>query len=142
MIDFVIFDKASRGAWGSFLLLFRTTGRSLAAFGAVLRLLLLATDTFHQQVSDLTERCVLHGHSNIPRFVEYVGDTQFTYQDGWSLESDELNLRQVTLQCFYYDGSQPIAFGNGTRPDIPLSCPSRRFEWDAYETLGVMQFMC
>ena len=53
MIDFEIFDKASRGAWGSFLLLSRTRGRSLAALGAVLTLLLLATDTFFQQVIEL-----------------------------------------------------------------------------------------
>jgi len=33
MWDFEIFDKASRGAWGATLLLFRTKGRSLAALG-------------------------------------------------------------------------------------------------------------
>jgi hypothetical protein len=54
--DFEILDQASRGAWGSFLLLFRTKGRSLAALGAVLTLLLLATDTFFQQVTDYPDR--------------------------------------------------------------------------------------
>ncbi|UPX15498.1 uncharacterized protein EKO05_0005944 [Ascochyta rabiei] len=137
MIDFEIFDKASRGAWGSFLLLFRTRGRSLAAMGAVLTLLLLATDTFFQQVSDLSERWIEQGHGDIPRIIQYEGDNQITFQDGYPLESDELNLRRVTLQYFYYNGSHPVTFGNGTRPDIPLSCPSSRCEWDPYETLGV-----
>ncbi|KAJ8113489.1 hypothetical protein OPT61_g4394 [Boeremia exigua] len=137
MIDFEIFDKASRGAWGSFLLLFRTKGRSLAALGAVLTLLLLATDTFFQQVSDLSERWILEGHGDIPRIVQYIGDPQFTYLDGVRKEVEEWNLRRVTLQYFYENGSQPIAFGNGTRPNIPLSCASSRCEWDAYETLGV-----
>ncbi|EAT86309.1 hypothetical protein HBH56_028760 [Parastagonospora nodorum] len=50
--DFEIFDKASRGAWGSVLLLFRTKGRSLAALGALLTVLLLAIDTFFQQVTE------------------------------------------------------------------------------------------
>ncbi|KZM28524.1 hypothetical protein ST47_g316 [Ascochyta rabiei] len=137
MIDFEIFDKASRGAWGSFLLLFRTRGRSLAAMGAVLTLLLLATDTFFQQVSDLSERWIEQGHGDIPRIIQYEGDNQITFQDGYPLESDELNLRRVTLQYFYYNGSHPVTFGNGTRPDIPLSCPSSRCEWDPYETLGL-----
>jgi hypothetical protein len=50
MWDFEIFDKASRGAWGAALLLFRTKGRSLAALRALLIVLLLAIDTFFQQV--------------------------------------------------------------------------------------------
>ncbi len=120
MIDFEIFDKASRGAWGSFLLLFRTKGKSLAALGAVLTLLLLATDTFFQQVSDLYERWILEGHGDIPRVIQYIGNPEVTYRDGWLLESDEVNLRRMTLQYFYDNGSQPVAFGNGTRPDIPL----------------------
>jgi hypothetical protein len=44
--DFEIFDKASRGAWGSVMLLCRTKGKSLAALGALLTVLLLAIDTF------------------------------------------------------------------------------------------------
>jgi hypothetical protein len=72
MIDFEIFDKASRGAWGSFLLLFRTKGRSLAALEAILTLLLLATDTFFQEVIEYPDRWALeHLKSFIPRIVRY-----------------------------------------------------------------------
>lgn len=70
--DFEIFDKASRGAWGSFLLLFRTRGRSLAALGAILTLLLLATDTFFQQVTDYPDRWALENFgSTIASVVRY-----------------------------------------------------------------------
>jgi hypothetical protein len=50
MWDFEIFDKASRGPIGALMLLFRMKGRSLAALGALLIVLLLAIDTFFQQV--------------------------------------------------------------------------------------------
>lgn len=137
MIDFEIFDKASRGAWGSFLLLFRTKGRSLAAFGALLTLLLLATDTFFQQVTDLPERWIQQGHGDIPRVFRYEGDNGMTYQDGYPLELHDNNLRVVATNYFYNNGTEPVPFGNGTRPSIPLSCPSSRCEWEEYESLGV-----
>ncbi|KAF1970271.1 hypothetical protein BU23DRAFT_474533, partial [Bimuria novae-zelandiae CBS 107.79] len=50
MWDFELFDNASRGPWGSFMLLLRTKGKSLAALGAAIILLALAMDTFFQQV--------------------------------------------------------------------------------------------
>ncbi|CAN9102599.1 unnamed protein product [Alternaria alternata] len=137
MIDFEIFDKASRGAWGSFLLLFRTKGRSLAALGAVLTLLLLAVDTFFQQVTDLPERWELDGFGEIPRVVRYEGDNGNIYEDGYPSTMEDINLRQATLKFFYYNGNKPVPFGSGDRPDIPLSCPSSRCEWDEYDTLGV-----
>lgn len=57
--DFEIFDKASRGPWGAALLLYRTKGRSLAALGALLIVLLLAIDTFFQQVVSYQDRWAL-----------------------------------------------------------------------------------
>ncbi|KAI4642984.1 hypothetical protein J4E93_007053 [Alternaria ventricosa] len=137
MIDFEIFDKASRGAWGSFLLLFRTKGRSLAALGAVLTLLLLAVDTFFQQVTDLPERWNLDGYGEIPRVVRYEGDNGDIYEDGYPNTMQDINLRQATLKYFYYNGNKAVPFGSGNRSEIPLSCPSSRCEWDEYDTLGV-----
>lgn len=137
MIDFEIFDKASRGAWGSFLLLFRTRGRSLAALGAILTLLLLAVDTFFQQVTNLPERSELDGFGEIPRIVRYEGDNGQIYEDKYLNAMQDINLRQATLKFFYYNGNEAVTFGAGQRSDIPLSCPSSRCEWDEYDTLGV-----
>lgn len=137
MIDFEIFDKASRGAWGSFLLLFRTKGKSLAALGAVLTLLLLATDTFFQQITDLPERWVLQGHGEIPRVLQYQGDNGQMFEEGSPIDLEDINLRQATSKFFYYNGSSSMAFGNGTRPEIPLSCPTSRCDWDTYDSLGM-----
>lgn len=67
MYDFEIFDKATRGPWGAAMLLYRTKGRSLAALGAILILLLLAIDSFLQQVIDLPERWYLTGERGMAR---------------------------------------------------------------------------
>lgn len=69
--DFEIFDKASRGAWGSVLLLFRTKGRSLAALGALLTLLLVANDTFFQRVVNLPEEWSQKGRGVLGISVRY-----------------------------------------------------------------------
>jgi hypothetical protein len=76
-------------------LLFRTRGKSLAALGAVLTLLLLATDTFFQQITDLPERWILEGYGEIPRVVRYEGDNGQLYQDGLPVNLDDINLRQL-----------------------------------------------
>lgn len=138
MIDFEIFDKASRGAWGSFLLLFRTKGRSLAALGAILTLLLLATDTFFQQVIDYPDRWALEQLKGvIPRVVRYEPFYAPEYYQGLELNFLNPAFRVVVSQFMVDNGTQPQEFGNGTRPDIPLSCPSSNCTWPRYDTLAV-----
>ena len=140
--DFEIFDKASRGAWGSFMLLCRTKGKSLAALGALLTVLLLAIDTFFQQVTDLPERWKLQGDSFIPRIiryepkVEYLYDTSFMDNEPSSIVNSDL---KTALSSFFYDknGTFPLKIGNATQAEIPLVCPTSRCEWPPYETLAV-----
>ena len=138
MIDFEIFDKASRGAWGSFLLLYRTKGRSLAALGAVLTLLLLATDTFFQQATDYPDRWALeYINSSIPRVVRYEPFYTPEYLQGFETAFIDPALRPVVSQFMINNGTQPGSFANGTRPDIPFSCPSSNCTWPEYDTLAV-----
>lgn len=35
------------------------------------------------------------------------------------------------------NGTQPISFANGTRPETPFSCPSSKCTWPEYDTLAV-----
>jgi hypothetical protein len=138
MWDFEIFDKASRGPWGAALLLFRTKGRSLAALGALLIVLLLAIDTFFQQVIDYPDRWALQGAmSAIPRVVNYDPLYLIEYWQKWETNQYDKNLRPVVQEFLYNNGTEPITFGNGTRPDIPLSCPTSNCTWPTYETLAV-----
>ncbi|KAH7093059.1 hypothetical protein FB567DRAFT_514554 [Paraphoma chrysanthemicola] len=138
MWDFEIFDKASRGPWGAALLLFRTKGRSLAALGALLIVLLLAIDTFFQQVIDFPSRWALQSAmSSIPRVVNYEPLYLIEYWQKWETNQADKNLRPIVQEFLYNNGTQPITFGNGTRPDIPLSCPTSNCTWPTYETFAV-----
>jgi hypothetical protein len=135
--DFEIFDKASRGAGGSFLLLCRTRGRSLAAMGAVLTLLLLAIDTFFQQVTDLPTKWTLYGEGLVPRVVRYESDNPKDFQDGVETITADKYLLPVSETFFLANGTMPVVFGNGNRPEIPLSCPTNNCTWPPYDTLGL-----
>ncbi|KAF2439804.1 hypothetical protein P171DRAFT_318105, partial [Karstenula rhodostoma CBS 690.94] len=139
MWDFEIFDNASRGPWGSLLLLVRTKGRSLAALGAAVTLMALALDPFFQQVVEYPEHWRLQeGKGRIPRATGYnpfvIG--QEFQQNHLSLELDQ-SLVGLTFQYFYSNGTPPTTFGKGTRAEVPLGCPNSNCTWPEYETLGV-----
>lgn len=101
--DFEIFDKASRGAWGSILLLFRTRGRSLAALGALLTLLLIANDTFFQQVIEFPERWSQKGYGGIGTTTWYDPTTSTETYDG--AEWAQMDMYMYPLVNYF--------FGNG-----------------------------
>lgn len=136
--DFEIFDKASRGPWGAALLLYRTKGRSLAALGALLIVLLLGVDTFFQQVVEYHDRWALEAMTgSIPRIVEYNPPFRASYSMGYEVNAQNRDVVSALRPYFLYKDTEPVAFGNGTRPDIPLSCPTSKCEWPEYETLAV-----
>lgn len=135
--DFEIFDKASRGAWGSFLLLIRTKGKSLAAFGALLTILLLAIDTFFQQVTELPERWVLQGNSFLPRTIRYEPHVAMEYLMGLPATQNDRDFTRIVGTFFTSNGTQPLEFGSGIRPEIPVICPTSKCTWPTYQTLGL-----
>lgn len=45
-------------------------------------------------------------------------------------------MQAVAQKFFYNNGTQPMLFASGLRPDIPLSCPTSNCTWEPYETLG------
>ncbi|CAI6323308.1 unnamed protein product [Periconia digitata] len=134
--DFEIFDKASRGPWGSIMLLLRTKGRSLAALGAVLTVLLLANDTFFQQVVDLPERWVLQGKGSIAKVVRYDPDSLVELRDQVRYLQQEQYVRPLLQQFFYNNGTQPVAMGSSTRPEVPVACPTSNCTFPDFHTLG------
>ncbi|CAN9102313.1 unnamed protein product [Alternaria alternata] len=137
MWDFEVFDKASRGAWGATLLLFRTKGRSLAALGALLIVLLLAIDTFFQQVVTFPNQWALqNASSSIPLVTKYFPPHLTYFLKGEEQGMYDQITAPVIKSYFYENGSQPVPFGSGYRPDIPLACPSSRCTWPEYDTLA------
>ena len=138
MWDFEIFDNASRGPWGSLLLLIRTKGRALAALGAMVMLCALALDPFFQQVVDFPERSALYSTSGtIPRVIRYNPPYMKEFRYGFPISQYSQDLAPVIRQFLYANGTHPVEFGNGTRPDIPLSCPTSNCTWPEYESLAV-----
>ncbi|KAH7093057.1 hypothetical protein FB567DRAFT_487165 [Paraphoma chrysanthemicola] len=138
MWDFEIFDKASRGPTGAIMLLFRTKGRSLAALGALLIVLLLAIDTFFQQVVVYTDRWTLQSIAGtLPRVLQYRPALTPPWQLGYEMAVIDRDLGNIGRDFFWRNGTQPVPFGNGTRPEIPLSCPTSNCTWPPYETLGI-----
>ncbi|KAF2649521.1 hypothetical protein K491DRAFT_610588 [Lophiostoma macrostomum CBS 122681] len=138
MWDFEIFDNASRGPWGSLLLLVRTKGKSMAALGAAVTLFALALDPFFQQVVEYPERWRLQdAKGDIPsavRYVPYQAGVQF--EEGLEAIQLDENMVGVAHQFFYDQGLRPTMFGQGVRADIPLACPDSNCTWSEYETIG------
>jgi hypothetical protein len=139
MWDYEIFDNASRGPWGALLLLIRTKCKALAALGALITLASLALDPFFQQVVDFPDRWALSSDTPgaIPRVVHYNPFYTPEFYAGYELNYADPNFKAVLGQFMIDNGTQPVPFGNGTRPDIPLSCPTSNCTFPAYETLGV-----
>ncbi|KAF2183985.1 hypothetical protein K469DRAFT_204504 [Zopfia rhizophila CBS 207.26] len=137
MWDFEIFDNASRGPWGSFLLLIHTKCKTLAALGAAVTLLSLALDPFFQQVVDFPGCWTLQGNSSIPKVTRYEPHYGIRFREGEQVLQQDQDIQKAAEKFFYDNGTQPIPFGNGTRPDIPLSCPTSNCTWPPYETLGI-----
>lgn len=137
MWDFEIFDNASRGPWGAFLLLIRTKGKTLAALGAVITIFSLALDPFFQQVVDFPTRWMIQGNSSIPRVVEYAPQFGKLLQGGFEILQKDQDIQAVAERFFYGNGTKPVIVGNATRPDIPLSCPTSNCTYPLYETLAV-----
>lgn len=139
MWDFEIFDNASRGPWGSMLLLLRTKGRALAAIGAMIMLCSLALDPFFQQVVDFPERWTLRDDvfSAIPRIINYEPYSVPEFFQNLPQLTYDPKMRPTVQGYFYGNGSEPVVFGNGTRPDVPLSCPTSNCTWPEYDTLAV-----
>ncbi|RYN35047.1 hypothetical protein AA0119_g1162 [Alternaria tenuissima] len=138
MWDFEIFDKASRGPLGALMLLFRTKGRSLAALGALLIVLLLAIDTSFQQVVTFPNEWTLHEiPGEIPYVVQYDRPYLMEFQGGWETVVYDTDLLPIVQQYLYRNGSKPVPFGTSFRPDIPLSCPTSNCTWPTYDTLAV-----
>ncbi len=138
--DFEIFDKASRGPWGSLLLLFRTKGKSLAALGAFLTILLLMIDMFFSEMYQTPDLWVHTGESFVPRVIRYQPSREKILN---SLEGSSSTLMNgdlaSALNPFFFDqnGNYTSTNPNNTQFKTPQFCRTSRCEWSPYETLGV-----
>jgi hypothetical protein len=138
MWDFEMFDNASRGPWGAFLLLIHTKGKTIAALGALVTIFALALDPFFQQVVSFPTRWTMQEtNSSIARTVRYEPIYDIDYKNGLDITQMDADILAVADLFFVNNGTQPMPFGNGTRAEVPLSCPSSNCTWPSYETLAM-----
>jgi hypothetical protein len=138
MWDFEMFDNASRGPWGSLLLLIHTKGKTIAALGALVTLSALALDPFFQQVVVFPEPWTLQAAiSTIPHVLRYEPPLTREFTNGYEASQKDADIEKIADAFFLSNGTQPVVFGNGTRPDIPLACPTSKCTWPTYKTLGM-----
>lgn len=138
MWDFEMFDNASRGPWGAFLLLIHTKGKTIAALGALVTIFALALDPFFQQVVSFPKQWTLQPtDSTISRAVHYEPPLDIDAVNGLDRLNSDAMLESTLKPFFIGNGTQPIPFGNGSRVEFPLSCPSSNCTWPSYDTLGM-----
>ncbi|KAF2178930.1 hypothetical protein K469DRAFT_695075 [Zopfia rhizophila CBS 207.26] len=65
-----------------------------------------------------------NGTSSIPRVVRYEPRYPVILRSGGSIGQFDLDIKAVGEKFFFENGTQQVPFGNGTRADIPLSCPT------------------
>ncbi|KAL5371752.1 hypothetical protein DPSP01_014032 [Paraphaeosphaeria sporulosa] len=138
MWDFELFDNASRGPWGSLMLLVRTRGTTLAALGAAITIFVMAMDPFFQQVVRYPQVDVLQAqNSSIPRVIRYEPPYARKWKSGLEILNQDRDIYAMVEKFFFDLGVPQVQVGNGTRAEIPLSCPTSNCTWEPYETLGV-----
>jgi hypothetical protein len=111
------------------MLLYRTKGRSLAALGTLLILFLLTIDAFLQQVVELPDRWSLQSADitgDLSRTLRYEPESNTTMRYGAEMVSDSPDMYPITKKFAYGNGTEPLLFGNGTRPEIPVVSSSRK----------------
>lgn len=94
LYDIQLLDDASRGPWGSLILLRHLRGRWLVSIGAIAVILSIALEPFVQQIPSYyptTQRLASHDVT-IPRALTW--NEQGTYT-AWPFESISLNLHRV-----------------------------------------------
>lgn len=110
----------------------------MAALGAAVTLLSLALDPFFQQVVVYPDRwTTLEKNSSVPAVILYDAQPEIFISGGKRVAQKDQDLQGVVDAFFYGNGTNPIPFGNGTRAEIPVTCPANKCTWDRYETLGV-----
>jgi len=129
MMDFELLDSASRGPWGSFVLLARTKGITLHSVGAAIILLALPLDLFFQQIVAYPTVWVKTPYnSTLARSTVYQPPaTVATWQGGKQIFGDQI-LYSVYQSYFLRD---PVA------TTYNPGCPTSNCTFEPFDTLAV-----
>ncbi|KAI1611899.1 hypothetical protein EDD36DRAFT_488827 [Exophiala viscosa] len=125
LADLVIFDDASRGAWGSVKLIGSLHSTGLASLGAALTILALVSDPFIQQVVryDPCVRAAEKGLASVARTNNYIVTGM---HNGAGTETLDLSMQAAIIKGMYKSFSP-----------ITPTCSTGNCTFPEYRTLGV-----
>ncbi|KAF1982955.1 hypothetical protein K402DRAFT_184938 [Aulographum hederae CBS 113979] len=129
--DFERFDDASRGPWGSLVLLIgllRNRARSLACIGAAVTILSVAFDPFFQQIVTFSPRPIDIDVSVVNRSVSFSPDTALLFINNHTETLLDENMNQILLSYF---------LGQGSEVNPPMHCPTGNCTWPEFTTVGM-----
>ncbi|EHK44810.1 hypothetical protein TRIATDRAFT_39771 [Trichoderma atroviride IMI 206040] len=131
LADFHTIDEASRGAWGSVVLIAKRRGGLLASLGAFIVIVALGIGTFVQQALDYDTIYPASGSGSalmpIARFMNGVGSAPIA--NGGTTDGVDSVLTSAPYLAFY---SPP-----GTNFTATAHCSTGNCTWSSYQTLGV-----
>lgn len=111
--SFEIHDKASRGPWGSVILLWNDLGRSVSSLGALVTILILFLEPFSQQIVSFVDCDQVREReiASVPRTNFYESDENFTRGD---TNNVPWTLRNSVGQGIYATHKPQVNFECGT----------------------------
>lgn len=111
--SFEIHDKASRGPWGSVILLWNDLGRSVSSLGALVTILILFLEPFSQQIVSFVDCEKIRGReiASVPRTNFYDSGGNFTRGD---TNNVPWTLRNSVGQGIYATHKPQVDFECGT----------------------------
>ncbi|KAL7928955.1 hypothetical protein V8C35DRAFT_207509 [Trichoderma chlorosporum] len=126
--DFHAIDEASRGAWGSVVLIVSRRGGLIAALGAFITIAALGIGTFVQQALNYDTIYTASGSASIP-IAQYMNGTgSVPYENGATMNDIDTEFNSAAYLAFF----NPPA----TNFTATAHCSTGNCTWNSYQTLG------
>ncbi|PSN64329.1 hypothetical protein BS50DRAFT_498919 [Corynespora cassiicola Philippines] len=129
--DFQTFDSASRGPWGSLILLGTTKCKHLVSLGACITVLALAFEPFFQQIVTFPTRKSARFDATMPIANVYRTVDEINYH----VDSDN-RMRNIPRSLYLDVGDAINSREKSVRPPS-FVCPSGNCDWSLYTSLGI-----
>jgi hypothetical protein len=126
VFDMQLFDDASRGPWGSVMLLSTAHSWSLASMGALVSIWALAIDPFTQQLITYPSRNVVSSNPASQAHDIYRAKSYVAVED---LNRDNLDVHYRVMASLWDLASEAEGFA-------AVQCPTGNCTWDEFESLA------
>lgn len=121
-------DQASRGSWGSILLLFRLTSTQLVSIGALITILATAIDPFTQQIVSYPLRLVSTGEGAVTSRAQSYDEGRYNLPVGSGVQ----DAPSIDTKASFYQG----IFASDLQPLRP-SCVTENCTFPSFDSLAL-----